>query len=345
MATTLLDEIIQRRQQEAMYDQELWSFMYEVSNRPLMNISDDTLQLRLAQLEKNIQFLDFAPSKRDKLSHNIGWMSPWWWLRQRFFTIKEFEERGLSFQPRQEFEPFHKVRKEFWGHHYSGPLKLFRISRIEWLLEALEYGRLRFAPASSYNATDLSDARSDEELTKHTFIPKHSLTMIHESGNELRPLGDVRKSVFHGCQVGLNPITVPYWLTSYSSILDPRLLNEFSSVTGDDGFLAVFDAFRMVRQSAPVFSKDVPYLVPSMAEVEYFDPYFPSHNKIKPAEAKDMRFAYQREVRMILQPEVLIPESNEEAIFLDIGSIAEYAAVYAANGKRIAGTGPENFMS
>lgn len=77
----LIDEILERRRAMAAYDEELWAFMAQVGGRNLVNLADTSLQSRLAQIDKNILYLDSGLTPRDELPADHGWLSPWWWMR------------------------------------------------------------------------------------------------------------------------------------------------------------------------------------------------------------------------------------------------------------------------
>jgi hypothetical protein len=76
------------------YDEELWAFMDQAGGRKLINLTDAGLHDRLTQIGKNILYLDSGRTPRDELSADHGWLSPWWWLRARYWTLLEFEPVG-----------------------------------------------------------------------------------------------------------------------------------------------------------------------------------------------------------------------------------------------------------
>jgi hypothetical protein len=78
--------------------------------------------------------------------------------------------------------------------------------------------------------------------------------------------------------------------------------------------------------------------------VDYYDVYHPSSSDISPVTMKTIRFAYQRELRFILDPGhgAAIAERD---YFIDIGSLEDIAAVYGTDGRRIAGAGPDSFLA
>lgn len=83
----LLNDILARRRGHKLFDEELWTFVDRVQGGRLSNLPGDALQSRLDQIERNIQYLDGATSPRDELPPERGWISPWWWLRLRYWTL------------------------------------------------------------------------------------------------------------------------------------------------------------------------------------------------------------------------------------------------------------------
>ncbi len=76
----------------------------------------------------------------------------------------EFQRRGLARLPSIMLPPMPKLAPEFAGTLSGGGQKLMRISRNDWLLETLKEGKVRFAPAASYDDDALSAARADDEM-------------------------------------------------------------------------------------------------------------------------------------------------------------------------------------
>lgn len=338
----LIDEIVERRRKDKNYDTELWDFVAQMQGHVLKNATDQGLQTRLEQLERNIQFLDVGTSDRDRLAPEHGWLSPWWWLRLRHWTLSEIMRRSLVAKETQAIDPMPVVHPDFNGIHAGEQLKLFRISRESFLLDTLHKGRIRFAPAHYYKEIEDDEARTDDEMTKAYKRPGHQITITTENGKKIEPIGDVTFSTSRNSSG--QPTDAPYWLTCFSTDLDPRLIADFSSNCGDDAVLAIFDVKTLLRRSLPTLKKVAPLSSKELIQVEYFDMYHPPHDQISPVNMKDMRFAYQREFRLVLDP------GNDETLgadmpfFIEIGSLADIAAVYSPVGNRIAGTGPDRFL-
>ncbi|TAY85035.1 hypothetical protein [Rhizobium ruizarguesonis] len=334
-----IEEIINLRRTMPAYDEELWSFMGRVSGRNLENVSNASLQERLDKIDRNIQYLDNGNTQRDSLHADTGWLSPWWWLRARHWTMLEFHRRGASPAPTPGIRPMPALAPGFDGVMAGGRKLLVRLDEERWLLNLLN-GRVRFAPAASYRDTGLDAARADEEMSKAYRRPGQAIRITGPDGGMIDPIGDVvfasRRSVERNGELH----DIPYWFCSFSSDLDPRLFEEF---TGSEACIVIFEPMKFVERALPHLNRAAPHTVKSLFQNEYFDPHFPGGHKPKAMVSKEMTFAYQREMRFALDPEGG-PPLADGALFVEIGSIKDIAAVYAATGAKIAGTGPDSFL-
>lgn len=338
-----VDDIIAARGAHLFYDEELWDFTARFDGRLLENLTDDELRTRLARIERNIQYLEEAPGPRDELAPERGWLSPWYWFRLRHWALAEMKVRGVTPAAPLDVAPMPGVGLEFKGIHAGGEKRLVRMSRREWMLEALDLGRLRLAPATAYRLIENDDARTDDEMTKAYRRPGRVISVTGPDGQPIVPIGDVTFSTTRA--MGEADVETPYWLTSYSTDLDPRLFVDFGSADGDDAALVIFDPVAFIRRSLPHLNRAAPLSEKLLYQIEYYDTFHPPSQLLAPLTMKDTRFAYQREWRMILDPgdrEVL---ADGGALFVDIGSIADIAGVYTPDGARIAGSGPDTFLA
>lgn len=341
-----IDDIIASRRTHRFYDEQLWDFFLQIDGGRLVNLSDDELQVRLARLDRNIQHLEEGPGERDDLPPERGWLSPWFWFRLRHWTLAEMNDRAIAPMRPTDVAAAPAMRPEFRGIHAGGSKQLVRISRREWMLDALEHGRHRFAPASSYRLIEGDEARTDDEMTKAYRRPGRALTMTMEDGTPIVPIGDVTFSTSRMVG-GMADVEAPYWLTSYSTELDPRLFADFAGGDGDDdAALVIFDPVKFIERSLPHLNRAAPFSLKRLHQIDYFDAFHPPSERLAPLTMKDMRFAYQREWRMILDPEGNeVLGGADGVLFVDVGSIADIAAVYAPDGRRIAGSGPDTFLA
>ena len=123
----LIDEILDRRRLSDRYDEQLWDFVGSLAKRPLEQVTDDALQVRLDQIEQNIQYLDTGFVGRDQLPPERGWISPWWWFRLRHWTLTEMNLRSLPPLHGKTIDRMPQLRPEFAGNLNGGPPRLVRI--------------------------------------------------------------------------------------------------------------------------------------------------------------------------------------------------------------------------
>jgi len=76
-----------------------------------------------------------------------------------------------------------RLRPDFLGIHAGRSPSLFRISRVPYLMNTLERGQLRFAPAKGYKALDADAARGDVHLAPVTYYD-----VYHPPGGDISPV-------------------------------------------------------------------------------------------------------------------------------------------------------------
>lgn len=108
--------------------------------------------------------------------------------------------------------------------------------------------------------------------------------------------------------------------------------------------LAVFDPSKFKRRASVALTKTLPDVGGWITVINYPDVYHTSDPDISPATMKAMCFACQRELRFVLDPGIGAAIADG-AFFMNIGSMANIAGVYGADGRRIAGTGPESYFT
>ena len=334
-----IERIIEIRRLDRRFDEDLWGFAGEVIGRNLQNLSDSLLQDRLNSIDKNIQFLDDGKTPRDGLPKERGWLSPWWWFQIRHWTLAEFKARGLIPDPTPSIPERPSIHPDLRGVMLGGRRILVRLNELRWLYPMLEKGRFRFRPASYYRKEALGTARQDNELAKPIFWPGHKISVTHADGTPLSILGDLTKSFRRAFETEEDLIDLDYWLCSFSSELDPRAFTEFPNY---DGCIVIHDPMAFVTQALPHLNKIMPTARKELFNVGYYDPYYPPRH-VFPLRDKVMPYAYQQEMRLILDTQELGPAS-QEYVDIEIGPITHIAGIYSGDGRRIAGVGPENFL-
>lgn len=208
-------------------------------------------------------------------------------------------------------------------------------------MKALERGQLRFAPAIGYKAMENDEARADDEMSKGYKRAGNRVTITTLDGRPIEALSDVS---FDTRRMTADMVDLPYWMLCASTDFDPRLFDEFPGGQDDDGMLAIFDPLEFRRRAGRKIASTLPHVQVIGTVVDYFDVYHPESGDISPITMKAMRFAYQREHRLVLDPG-RGPNIAERDYFIDIGSIEDIAGVYAVDGRKVAGTGPDSFLA
>lgn len=340
-----IDDIIDERRQQRSYDEELWAFMDKVGGRNLINLTGTSLQARLDAIDRNIQYLDSGSASRDSCREERGWLSPWWWLRARYWTLLEFEHRELIPRTTPEIPPMPALAAGLIGVVGGGRRLLVRISKMGWLMDVLNNGNLRFAPASSYRDPELDAARGDDELNKTYRRPGQVVQIVGPDGRKIDAIGDVSFSTRRAVERGGELAEVQYWMCSFSSDLDPRLFGEFESDDPtEDACLIILEPDAFIRRALPVLNDAVPLATKSLFPTDYYDPHH-LDRALSTVRSKDFRYAYQREMRLVLDPEGGGPLAGGGPLFVRIGSIADIAGVYSPDGRKLAGAGPDRFLA
>lgn len=341
-----IDDVLAVRRVQPRYDDELWTFIDRVQGRNLENLSVVELQQRVEALDRSIQLLDPGSTPRDDLPPERGWLSPWWWLRLRHWTVLEFGRRGLAPAPTLVVPPMPKLRPEFVGTVGGGGRLLVRLGSLSWLMPMLKEGRLRFARASFYSRPTLDEARRDNELSKSILRPGQALQITTVSGRVIPALGDVEFSQVRARENGDRLDLIEYWLCSFSSDLDPRLFDEFGSGTpADDGCIVIFDPYAFVQQALRPLNVAAPAAIKRLFPVDYYDLRYPPAEPVSPVASKTLQYAAQREMRFTLDPEGGAELSTGDDLFIEVGSLETIAGVYSRTGEKLAGAGSDIFFA
>lgn len=349
---TLLSDLLARRQADTHnFDPVVWAFAEQVEMSKnglsrLVNLDDAALQQRLETIETNIQYLDAGgPVSPDQTAFS-GWRSPWWWWRTRHLTLLEFERRGLTPAATSELATATVLAPALRGVNTGGGELLVRLSQRRFLMETLHAGRLRFAPAASYDNAAFDTARADDEMAKAYQRPGQVIRITAEDGTPIQAIGDVTFTRQRFSEQAGDLVAHPYWMLSFSSDLDPRLLDAFeSAVPADDAFLVIFDVQAFFTRAQPAIERAAPSGTYSLIQNDYFDPYHPPQSGLHAIRSKLLGYAYQREVRFVVDPEAgTLATASDGCLYVDIGSIEDIAGMYGRDGAKIAGAGPATWL-
>ncbi len=271
------------KQNEVHYDPAMWGLQYAVV-RYLEGVTDDALKARYAEIVRNMRC--YCVPTRDAIPI-VSYDSSWYWHRKEYQTRLEFAYRKLP-------PPTPPNASDLFGFDSrikrltapTGADILFRYGKKQHLLELLTNGRLRFAPAGSYDGIENNGARKDEELRKRYFKPGKHVKITTIDGRPIPVLGDVAYTVS----------STPYHMACFSRDWDGQMFDDFEA----DACAVVLNPgefFRRVERSGrAVFPGQYFHYNP----VSYFDPYDVGRNEyLDSGMSKDFRFAYQNEFRVL----------------------------------------------
>jgi hypothetical protein len=165
---------------------------------------------------------------------------------------------------------------------------LARYSSRRYVTEMFETGRIRVAPASSYDDPSLDVARRDDEL---------------RVSNGRRPIMRARSD---------------YLVYCLSATLKPRLFGDFAET---DAVLVIHDIGEFfARLDKAAASLPFPW-EGTVGAVKYFDPLRTDFANVVPGFWKHFRFAYQVEWRFTWFPHV--SGGALKPVFLELGSLKD----------------------
>lgn len=103
----------------------------------------------------------------------------------------------------------------------------------------------------------------------------------------------------------------------------------------------IFDVPALFERSKPALVAAAPGGTYSLVQNTYYDPYHPPLEGLQPIKSKLMRYAYQREVRFVVDPyRGQLKTASDGCVYVETGSIADIAGIYGRDGEKLAGVGP-----
>ena len=303
-------------QNEDHYNPDLWELEY-VPCRYLSGMANSTLQNRYRTIIRNMR--SYTEPERDRIPI-ISYQSSWYWFRKEYQTRLEFALQGIE-QPTLNHE--YQNTNESGAAHWkvpNGTKNIFRYGKREYMRQMVEQGMVRFSPAESYEGEENNEARRDDERQKHSYIPSRYTTVTHQSGQRLKVMGDVRRTIG-----GPN-----YHLVCFSCVWDSDLFEDFQADTCVEVTDPAEFAERLEEAGRSVFLDWYFHHCP----VQYFDPYERIKNEAyDSAMSKDFQFAYQNEYRIIWSQMTAAPVDGFQ--FVDIGPAQDIMKMYDRDGREI----------
>lgn len=201
------------------------------------------------------------------------------------------------------------------------PSCLTKFSKRQFIYEAFDKGRIRVAPAQSYDDSSLNSAQKDDELRHHVQTPDEQIKFrLHgqdEHGNEtefqVKPLELFRY------------MEVPnFYVWCCGLGYDARLFKEFEA----DAALVIKDIDAFIKRFSDAVRDKFPLSVFESRGIEYYDPYNAARSQLTPGFSKHLRYLYQNEYRFVWKlesPVGLMPFFVELGPLHDIATVLELA--------------------
>ncbi len=248
--------------------------------------------------------------------------SSWYWLRKEHHTRLEFACRDIDSPALNHqsttISALGTDDPTMDGREKTG--NIFRYGKREFMRKMVVQGKIRLSPAEIYERNEHNDARRDDELQKHSYKPGLYTTITHESGQAIKVVGDVRRTV-----EGL-----PYHLVCFSCLWHPELFDEFEA----DTCVIVTDTTEFARRLEASGVSVFPEANFFHGSVAYFDPYEHGENDyFVSALSKDFRFAYQKEYRILWSQMNTTPLKGYQCV--DIGPANDIMKMYDKSGREI----------
>jgi hypothetical protein len=293
---------------------DLWRLQYRVT-RYMAHIPNEELDERNTDVFSNIMYLtpegQLAPTM-------IGGDSPIEWTELWTHIMEEYGLRGRG-MPGGFVTNAQMPRPVGEGRLAKGTLalqrrgispngKIIKFGREEHLREALLKGRLRIAPASSYQG-DSCRARQDSELEISyrwpAFVRHPDATQLPDERFPNRLAAVMRFSAIAPSD---------YYTACFARTFVHRLFDDFDA----NSCLVVVDEELFKQKMLAGFATFRPKWPGICRQVDYIDPLLPtSHPDIY--FAKHFRYAYQQEFRFVWKPPV--PVRKLSAAFIETGPL------------------------
>jgi hypothetical protein len=191
---------------------------------------------------------------------------------------------------------------------------LVKYSKMKYLKPCFDNGKIRIAPASSYDDSSLNRAIKDDELQltlkpsprnrKNEAVERFS----EDLKNPVHPIGNVVEN-----------ITAPsnYYVYCMASEFSLRLFPDF----GADGCLIITKPEIFMKRLIEGVLEQLPNWEGFGIGVNYIDPVNTTKEEIDIFYSKDFKFAYQKEYRLIWKPRS--PVMKLDYIEVELGNLSD----------------------
>lgn len=190
-----------------------------------------------------------------------------------------------------------------------------KFTKLEFAEDIVEYGRIRIAPASSYEKGSLLSAQRDLERRRDWFqsyvretVEKGATSIIVYGINH--PL---KRGLFHGITH-----VADYYLFCASSSLSRRLPLDFNA----NAIVIIKDTQRFQKLLTEAVSRKIGGNASFHGRVEYFNSYVGWKQETPKQMTKHLRYKYQEEYRFVWKPKQ--KEQPLKPFFVEVGSMDDF---------------------
>jgi hypothetical protein len=304
-----------------MEQHEAWRIAYR-ANRYLKDASITAIQQRNLDIELNLMDIN-DQGKIGVISSKFLW--------ERYTHIhEELTLRNLPYSivksESTENFPLISYPKPPRGLRILGknkilPREIVKIGKRQHIKDAMNYGRFRIAPASSYSDPSLNSAIQDDELSVTAIRSGDGATMrvidpaTGKAGEPEKAIGEVTYS---------QEMRENFYVLCMAARYSPRLLDDFEG----DAILVINNLNRFIIRLESAVKKLHPELLLKAGTVKYYDPYliWPDDDDFDPFFFKNFKYAYQKEFRFVWYAQNIPLDC--QPFFVDIGQMRDIASIH-----------------
>ncbi|HUD10993.1 MAG TPA: hypothetical protein VMS08_01160 [Candidatus Saccharimonadia bacterium] len=302
------------------YEPDCWELQYE-NRRYLAGMESDQLAKRYVAIVRN--FRVFVRPECDVVPIHC-YFGSWYWYRKEHQSRYEFFQRNLDppCAPPTQVVSVPDV-PAISSQRFPDAKIIFRYGNSDAMRKSFS-GSVRITAAPIYDSSEMNEARSDDELNKHTFLPALYTTLRTADGQNIELMSDIRRT----------SSSPDYYILCASCEWSDELFQAFNADTC------------LVIRKPEIFADRLSSAAAAVAElkgwyfhhgpVHYFDPYeWKLDDPFLAPNSKDFRFAYQREYRFLWNP-LRLNVSAVAIRTLQLGPLNDIAELYDASGTRLA---------
>ena len=298
---------------------EAWRLQYR-QKRYLLHASDDALDQRFRDVINN--FVTLTPEGKVGVLpvDDVGA----WWMTRVTELLEEYElrERRLPIHGDAPFV-IPTAPNPPWSAKIRMPephRALIKLGKRMHMQELYEKGRIRIAPAASYDDPSLNPAINDDELNLDQIVPGDDVKIVStnkETGKPNAPVGILSDmTISHG-------LATNYYVYCMTYTLSHRLFDDFDA----DACVIIKDPKVFSSLLCESVQSQLPGWLDWHKAVTYVDPYLHPEEITDLTFSKHSRYWYQREYRFVWLPDASrgMRYGLLDPLFIELGSLAHIA--------------------